>query len=409
MIRLALAHIFDRPMPVLLNTLLIAFTGALLLTLASLSTHVNERFDRDMAGIDLVVSAKGSPLQVILSALFHVDAPTGNISFKTADKLAKNPLVADAIPIAVGDQFRGFRVVGTTQDYVSLYNATASSGAIDIERENAVIGAAVARSLGMSVGQKFTVSHGLSGDGAPSHDAHPLSVRGILQPTGSVIDRLILTSLEAVWAAHGIEAENHHGAHDGDDHGHVHEEDADRGRPPEVTALLIRYASPLAAVQLPQAINNQTDLMAAVPAYETGRLLRFLGASGDVVRLIIAAFAILGAFAIFSSLWSALEGREMDMALYRLLGAQPRHIFSLLLFEGAFTAALGALGAWAIARLCLWRLSAGIPSLADSGFSALETSAAEGMIVIAIICIGAVAAIPAAIKAARISLERALV
>lgn len=405
MIRLALAHIFDRPMPVMLNVLLIAFTGALLLILASLSTHASKRFDRDMADIDLVVSAKGSPLQVILSSLFHVDVPTGNIAFKAADKLAKNPLVANAIPIAVGDRFRGFRVVGTTRDYLNLYKASACDGVIDIEQENAVIGAAAARSLGLSVGQKFAVSHGLSGDGAPTHDAHPLIVRAILKPTGSVIDRLILTSLDAVWAAHGIEAENH----DDDHGGHRHGEDADPGRQPEVTALLIRYTSPLAAVQLPQMINRQTGLMAAVPAYETARLLRLLGASGDLARLLIAAFAILGAFAIFSSLWSALEGREADMALYRLLGAQRRHIFSLLLFEGVSTAALGALGAWAIARLCLWRLSAGIASLADSGFSAFETSAAEGMILIAMICIGAVAAIPAALKAARISLERALV
>ncbi|MEO0410790.1 MAG: FtsX-like permease family protein [Pseudomonadota bacterium] len=411
MIRLALAHMIDRPMPVTLNTLLIAFTGALLLTLASLSTHVRERFDRDMAGIDLVVSAKGSPLQVILSSLFHVDVPTGNIPLEAARKLGKDPLVADAIPIAVGDRFRGFRVVGTRLAYLSLYQAKASTGSVNIEEEHAVVGAAAARTLGISVGQHFAVTHGLAGDGAGAHDAHPLTVSAILQPTGSVIDRLIVTSLDAVWDAHGIEAEDHHDNHeDHEDHEDHDDEDhaSEDNRPPEVTALLIRYASPLAAVQLPQKINAQTQLMAAVPAYETARLLSLFGATGDVARIVTTALAMLGGFAIFASLWSALEGRETDVALYRLLGAQPRHIFSLLLLEGVLTAIFGALCAWLIARLCLWRLWSGITSLADSGFSPFVTSPGEAIVLIAIICIGALAALPAAIKAAHTPLERAL-
>lgn len=399
MIRLVLAHMADRPMPVLLNALLIAFTGALLLTLASLSAHVSERFERDMADIDLVVSAKGSPLQVILSSLFHVDIPTGNISLKAANRLAKDPLIAQAIPMAVGDRFRGYRVVGTTADYLSLYKARASDGALYIAEDNAVIGASAARALGITVGQQLSVTHGLSGRGA-AHDSHPLTINAVLEPTGSVLDRLIVTSLQAVWEAHGIEAQDHDDEHE--------EHTANEARSPEVTALLIRYASPLAAVQLPQKVNTQTQLMAAVPAFETARLLGLFGATGDVARGITAALALLGAFAIFASLWSALEGREADVALYRLLGAQPRHIFSLLLLEGALMAALGALGAWGVARLCLWRLSVGIPSLSDSGFSALETSVVDVIILAGIVCTGALAAVPAAIKAARVPLERAL-
>lgn len=403
MIRLVFAHMLDRPMPVFLNTLLIAFIGALLLMMTSLSAHVSKRFERDMAGIDLVVSAKGSPLQVILSSLLHIDVPTGNIPLEAANRLAKDPLVAQAIPIAVGDRFRGFRVVGTTADYLSLYKAKTSVDTISIEQENAVVGAAAARTLGLSAGQKIAITHGLTGDGSSVHTDHPLTVSAVLAPTGSVIDRLILTSLEAVWEAHGIHAGNDQ-AYDRD-----HDHRTQEGRPPEVTALLIRYASPLAAVQLPQKINAQTQLMAAVPAYEAARLFSLFGASGDVARVIALAFAVLGAFAIFASLWSALESREADMALYRLLGAQPRHIFALLFLEGALTASLGALGAWSIARLVLWRLASGMPTLADSGFSPFITSSGETMILSAVTCIGAVAAIPAAIKAARLPLDRALV
>ncbi|MEM6834887.1 MAG: FtsX-like permease family protein [Pseudomonadota bacterium] len=435
MIRLVLAHMLDRPMPVALNTLLIAFSGALLLTLASLSQHLTTRFANDMADIDLVVSAKGSPLQVILSSLFHVDVPTGNIPLDAADALAKDPLVGQAIPIAVGDRFRGFRVVGTNLDYLALYKAKAQVGAIDIAADNAVIGAAAARALSITIGQKFAVTHGLSGDGGAEHDSHPLIVTAILAPTGTVLDRLIVTSVEAVWEAHGIEAhgqhdsehvddsdhdhENHHDDEDDhdheDNHGHEVEDDHDHAHhdeqganAQEVTALLIRYGSPLAAVRLPQKINEQTDLMSAVPAYETARLLSVFGIGRDVAQLITAGLALLGGFAIFASLWSALDRRETDMALYRLLGAQPPQILSMLLLEGALTAAIGALGAWAIARIFLWWLWHGVDSLAESGFVPLATSLPEIIILTGIVALGAIAALPAGIKAARTPLERAL-
>lgn len=401
MISIVLAHMRDRPMPVVLNALLIAFAGALLLTLAALSSHVTTRFERDIAGVDLVVSAKGSPLQVILSSLFHVDVPTGNIPLEAARRLGKNPLVAKAIPLAVGDRFRGYRVVGTTADYPALYGADVASGTLMMENESAVVGATAARALGITVGQRFAITHGLSGAGSSAHEDYPLTVSAILKPTGSVIDRLILTSLEAVWEAHGIHIE---------EDGHAHEnEKGHEGRPPEITALLVQYASPLAAVRLPQQINQQTQLMAAVPAYETARLLSVFGLSRTAVRTLAAAFAVLGAFAIFTSLWSALEGRQGDIALYRLLGAQPRHVFSLLILEGLITAVLGAVGAWLIARLFLWHLSHTITALLQSGFSPLSTSALEISVLIAIICIGPLAAVPAALKAARMPLARALV
>ncbi|MEM6682381.1 MAG: FtsX-like permease family protein [Pseudomonadota bacterium] len=436
MIRLAALQMADRPIPVALNILLIAFAAALLIILARLSNHFETRFDRDLAGVDLVVSAKGSPLQVILSSLFHVDFPTGNIPYEAAESLSKDPLVALAIPLAVGDQFRGFRVVGTTTDYLSLYQADAGAGIIDIAEENAVIGAAAARALGITIGQKFAVTHGLAeAGGGAEHDAHPLTVTAILKPTGSVIDRLILTSIEAVWEAHGIEHDDH--GHEADDHATDHHDEAETDhddgdhhhddedheheghdahkepkgsleQDPEVTAVLIKYASPLAAVRLPEKINSQSQLMAAVPAYEAARLLGLFGFGESVARVLTLTLALLGGFAIFASLWSALEAREADIALYRLLGAQPRHIFALLLFEGTLTAACGAFSAWGIAWVTLWQLSRRVDYLAQSGFATVETSGLENAILIAVICLGAIAALPASVQAARTPLDRAL-
>lgn len=442
MIRLALAQMLDRPMPTALNILLIGLAGALLLTLATLTGHLNDRFSRDMAGIDLVVSAKGSPLQVILSSVFHVDIPTGNIPESAADSIAKDPLVAAAIPLAIGDRFRGYRVVGTTADYPALYGAQAAQGDMNLDEENAVIGASAAKALGIKMGQRFVVSHGLAGGETSTHEDHPLTVVGILAPTGSVIDRLILTSLEAVWEAHGIHTDHDHGHdheadcqenhEDEDDHEHGenghdnesnhshdahdaahddekdHAEDHALARAPEVTALLVRYASPLAAVQLPAKINANTQMMAAVPAYETARLLSVFGLTQSAAKALIFVLVGLGILSVFASLWSTLQHREYDLALLRLLGAGRKDVFGLLVLEGGLTACIGAILALVLSRLVLWQLATHVFELGQSGFKPLTIGTGDLGLMGVIALLGIVAAVPAGVKASRLSLEHAL-
>ncbi|MEM7568451.1 MAG: FtsX-like permease family protein [Pseudomonadota bacterium] len=413
MMKLVLAHITDRPMAALLNIGLIAFTSALLMALTAVTMHVSNRFERDMAGIDLVVSAKGSPLQIILSSLFHVDAPTGNVSVDAVEGLMRDPLVKQAIPIATGDRFRGFRVVGTTPAYLALYGAEAATGEASIGEEEAVAGAAAASATGLQVGQRIAISHGLGGEDGPEHAAHPLTIAGVLKPTGTVIDRLILTNIEAVWEAHGIHDdhdETHDHEHD-DDEDHAEEmasEPSDQAREPEYTALLIRYASPLAAIRLPQKINTQGTLMAAVPAFESARLLNLFGAGRETLAIVATAFAALGAFAIFAGLWSALNQREHDIALFRLLGASKSQVIRLLVLEGALVAGLGGLLGWAVSRVFLWRLASTVPTLGDSGLRLFATSSPELLIMAATLILGALAALPAGLRAARLPLERAL-
>src|SRR5262249_15890965 len=282
---------------------------------------------RDSRGIDLVVGAKGSPMQLILSGIYHLDAPTGNVPLAAANDLAKDRLVRSVIPLSLGDSYRGFRIVGTTPDYIGLYSGAFASGKVWGERMEAVLGATVAARSGLKVGDRLVGSHGLV-EGGTMHGDSAYRIVGVLNPTGTVLDRLVLTSLESVWFVH-----ESHGA------GHDEKEDADDTR--EVTVLLVKYASPLAAVTLPRKINAQTSMQAASPAYETARLFRMIGVGADVIRAFGGVVLVTAALSLFIALYHALNERAYDIAVLRTLGARPASIAVMLLLEALILALLG--------------------------------------------------------------------
>ena len=241
MLKLAWAYLRDRPLTTALNILLLAIAVAMLVLLLQFGTQAQDRFERDAKGIDLVVGAKGSPLQLILSSIFHVDQPTGNIPQTSLGLLRSDPAVKRVIPLALGDNFDGYRIVGTDQGFLALHEASLATGTTFDAPMSAVIGAQVAAETGATVGQRFIGSHGLEHeDGSDSgHDHAPFQVTGILAPTGGVIDRLILTPVESVWTVHGIGHDHEDGQvhavdeahghdHRGEDH-HANEHEDDEG------------------------------------------------------------------------------------------------------------------------------------------------------------------------------------
>ena len=191
-LRLVLAYLRLRPLNTVLNILLLALGLATIVVLLLVTSQVSEKMTQDARGIDLVVGAKGSPLQLILSSVYHIDIPTGNIALREAEQLKKNPMVKRAIPLALGDSFRGFRIVGTEPSYVELYGATFASGTFWQAPLEAVIGDDVARTSGLVLGSTFAGTHGLSASGGAHSDA-PYKVVGILARSNSVLDRLVLT------------------------------------------------------------------------------------------------------------------------------------------------------------------------------------------------------------------------
>jgi len=329
-IALAWRFLWSRPLSAGLNLLLLSL-GLASLSFVLLASHqIDRAFERDLAGIDVVVGAKGSPMQLILSGVFHIDAPTGNVPLAAVKQLEQHPQVAQLIPISLGDSYRGFRIVGSTPDYLTHYSAVYAQGGLWSAPMQAVLGAQVAAQTGLKVGDRFAGSHGLAG-GGDSHGQTPYVVSGVLAPGGSVLDRLVLTALDSVWQVH-----EDHSALDADDRKVMEDER-------EVTLALIRYRTPLAAVTFPRFVNTTTEMQAAAPALEITRLLSMIGIGTDVLRALAGVLLLTAGLSVFIALWSAVRERRADLALLRLLGAPPRKVAALLLCEALWLALLATL------------------------------------------------------------------
>lgn len=366
-LRLIFAQWRLRPWNTALSVLLLALGVAMLVFVWLANSQLTRQLTRDVEGIDLVVGAKGSPLQLILSAVYHLDVPTGNVPLATLESLRANPLVKKVIPVSIGDNYRGFRVVGTEPALIEHYGATLAQGAPWNGEFQAVLGATVARTTGLTPGAFFSGAHGLAAGGFVHEDAQ-YRVVGVLAPSGTVLDRLILTSLDSVWKVH---------------EGEVSDDEERRilTAEREVTGLLVQYATPLAAVRLPREVNAASDSMAAVPAAELARLFALLGVGVDSLRALAGLWFGAAALALWVALANALEERRYDLAVLRLLGAGPARITWLLLLEawllavvatlvgaGLGWAALQTVAAWlAAARGMALAPFAGTPELALIG------------------------------------------
>jgi putative ABC transport system permease protein len=356
-ILLSWRYLWARPLAAGLNLLLMTL-GLASMSFVLLASHQFERaFERDLAGIDVVVGAKGSPMQLILAGIFHIDVPPGNIPLTGVQALSRHPQVAELIPLSLGDSFRGFRIVGTTPAYVAHYQATLSQGTLWAGPMQAVLGAQVAASTGMKAGNTFAGAHGLASGregGGDSHGRTPYTVSGVLAPCGCVLDRLILTATESVWKVHEA---MHAGAYEAEGHasgaGEV-------GR--EVTVALIRYTTPLAAVTFPRYVNGSTSMQAAAPAVEITRLLGMVGVGTRVLQGFGAVLLLTAALGVFIALWSAVRERRADLAMLRMLGAPPWKVVALLLCEALWLAliasVLGMLAGHGLTAVAAWFLQA---------------------------------------------------
>ncbi|HYD96455.1 MAG TPA: FtsX-like permease family protein [Noviherbaspirillum sp.] len=388
---LALKSLRHKPLTTAVNLLLMAVGVAMMSFVLSASQQLEDNALRDAQGIDLVVGAKGSPLQLILSSVYHVDIPTGNIPLAAQAQLQQNRLVKKVIPLALGDSFKGFRIVGTTTEYVAHYGGEIAQGKMFDGPMQAVLGAHAAATTGLTAGSRFVGSHGLGGNGdSDGHGDQPFEVVGVLRPTGSVLDRLVLTPVESVWqvheAAHGI---------DPNDEEAKEAMDADR----ELTSLLIQYASPLAAAMLPRAVNAQPELQAAQPAFESAKLFRMLGVGVDVLRGIAAIMLLSAALSMFVALYSALEERKTDLAILRTLGAPPRKLLSLLLVEGLLLAGAGAVLGWLAGHAALEILGRLVSDDRGLSLTGLHVAPAEAWLVPVALAVGLAAALLPALRA----------
>lgn len=203
-LKLAVKNLFHKPLNLALSLILFALGVGLISFLLLFNAQLKEKFEANLAGIDLVIGAKGSPLQLILCNMYHIDNPTGNIKIKDAKPFLNplHPLIKKAVPLSLGDNYRSFRIVGTNHNILSLYGGEIAAGTLWKKDLEVTIGATVAKKSGLKIGDDFVSSHGFDEDPDLAHDHAKFKVSGILKGTGTVLDQLILTNTASIWEMH---------------------------------------------------------------------------------------------------------------------------------------------------------------------------------------------------------------
>ncbi|MCD0488659.1 ABC transporter permease [Pedobacter sp. MC2016-14] len=331
-LKISWKSLWAKPLSTALNLLLVAFGTGIFTILVLASAQISAKLDNNAKDIDLVVGAKGSPLQLVLSSIYYIDFPTGNIPLEDAQQLAHNPLVKRAVPLALGDNYNGLRIVGTDSNFVSLYALKTNTGKFWKEDFETTIGASVAESQHLKVGDEFFGAHGLAST-SDVHKSHAYKVSGILEPQHNVTDNLILTNISSVWKMHDPEEEGHD----------RHEKGASEIENKEITSLLIQYRSPMSVVLFPRMVNEATNLQAASPAAESTRLFSLIGVGVDTLQWFAIIIMLIAAISVFINLYNSLKERRYDLAIMRTLGASKAKLFFIVICEGMLVTLTGTL------------------------------------------------------------------
>ena len=323
--KLSIKNIFNKPLSSSISLALLVLGVGIISLLLQLNTLIKDQMDNNLRGIDMVVGAKGSPLQLILSSVYHIDSPTGNISLAEAETISNNRMVGSSIKILYGDNYKGFRIVGAEKKFIELYKGVIKEGKDWDNPYEVLVGSKVYEKLKINLGDELISSHGLRETGQ-SHDEGTFKVVGLLKPSNSVIDQLIITSPESVWDIH----ETHdHDEHE-NEHEHEHEDENDNR---EITAMLIKFKSPMNIIQFPRQINENTNLQAAVPSYEISRLFKLFGFGIETLSYLAYLIIIVSGFSLFINLFNSMRERKYEMALIRTLGASRFQLSTMIIFE----------------------------------------------------------------------------
>lgn len=403
-----------RPLNTAINILLLSLGIAVITILLLFNKQLEQKITENARGIDLVVGAKGSPLQLILCNIFHVDFPTGNIKLNEAERFAKHRLVKNAIPLALGDSYQSYRIIGTSQKYAALYKAEIQQGNWWKKNLEVVIGANVAMLTQLKIGDKFASAHGLA-DGGHTHNEHQYIVVGILKPTNSVLDNLILTNVESVWEMH-----EEHGEEEEEHAEHEHAADSNFIPSPlvptvakgdslkEITSMLIQYRSPMGAIQLPRLVNSQSSLQAASPAFETARLFSILGVGVDILMGFAYVLIVISGLSIFIALYNSLKERRYDLAIMRSMGASRTKLFVSILLEGGVLTVLGSLIGLLMGHGVLVLLSGMVEETQKAGINGFIFYPEEWIILGGSLLLGLICAVIPAIQAYRTDISKVL-
>ena len=344
MIGLAFAYLRRRWGQALLS-ILVGALGISAVTVALVGFDaLPDAAERSWGGADLVVGPKGSALDLVLCCALHISDPRGLVSEKAAMAAVHNPLVRVAAPIALGDSIDGWRIVGTTPDFLSIYRAHVAQGRMWVKPLEAVLGARTATAMHLKIGDHFIGVHGLVA-GGELHSRFPYTVVGILAPSGSVLDRLVLCDIETVRLIHRARAADE-AAETGIAESYINLPDA-------ATAVIAAYRSPVAMMLLPRLIDANPELSAASPSLEIARLMSYLRPVTYAAIALGMLLVVIAAAAAAAALMAAMNVRTRDLALLRALGAGPLSLAEVAVAEAAIIALAAVFAGFGLAAVLL--------------------------------------------------------
>lgn len=409
---LTLKSFKNRKFTGLLCVLSIALSVTLFLGIERIRNGARDGFTNTISKTDLIVGAKGGQLQLLLYSVFHMGSAVNNIRMSTFEEITKNPIVEWAIPISLGDAYKGFRVVGTDENFFKHYrfrgdkNVEFFEGSVPTEVFDVVLGSEVARNFKHSLGDPITLSHGISSSAILHHEQTPFKVVGILKPTQTPIDTAVYITL------HGMEA-----MHIGWETGVPSGEEIDQERfkkeniqVTQLTSFLVKLRSRIAVLRMRRAIDQYTGepIMAVIPALALQEMWETIGYVEQILFLVSLCVLAVGLMSIVISLYTSINERRREMAILRSLGAKAGHIFMLLILESSLLVFLGCL----LGVASLYGLLAVVRPWLESNFSVYlpvtGLSRTEWMYLGAIFIIGTLAGLIPAIKAYMNSLQDGL-
>jgi putative ABC transport system permease protein len=363
---LSLKSLRNRRVTVGLTIASIALSVALLLGVERIRREAQTSFTNTISGTDLIVGARTSPVQLLLSSVFRLSDASNNIEWESYEAIVAHPAVAWAIPISLGDSHRGYRVVGTTHAYFEhlrygrQQSLRMAAGEWFTGDDGCVLGSEAAAVLGYRVGDPVVVAHGAGDISFVEHDEHPFIVTGILAPTGTPVDRSVHVSLLGIDAIHegmtgepddadldpltaALAAAQEADAHAGHDHAH-HEHDETCGHEPgQITAFFIGLKSRAAALGIQRMVNQYEGeaLSAVMPAAALQQLWEIVGVVERALMAVSALVVLVGLTGMMVALMTSINERRREMAILRAVGARPGHVMGLIVGEAALVSVLG--------------------------------------------------------------------
>lgn len=434
--KLAWKNIWFKPLNTILSILLLTASVAIITILILVEKQFEEKYQSNLDGVDLVLGAQGSPLQLVLSSVYQVDDPTGNISYDSVKVWMQHPYVKKAIPLAYGDNYVGFKIVGTTPDYIEKYQAKIAEGKVFYHNFEVVIGAEVAEKLNLKLGDTFKGTHGSAAEGEV-HDHGEYIIVGIASKTGKVIDNLILSNIPTVWQMHQDEGheESHEEVAENPAHGeegHVHHEEEIVAENPvhgeeghihdehesdmtidepnmEITSVLIEFKNKLGVFMWPNIIAQNTKMQAALPTYQMNRLFDMFGVGLNALKYLAFGIMLISGISIFIALFNTLKERKAEFALMRVNGAKKHQLLLVVLLESILLCIVGYFFGTVLGRVGIVLLSKASESDFKLGFDPMEIIwEKEGLLFGLTLLIGLLAVLIPAIKAYTINISKTL-